>query len=240
MANFAKWLGGGIGFYIYGPTGGLLGFLLGSFVDESIGVTYSNSARQISVGDFRMNLLVLVSSVMKADGKVVKAELDYVKQFFIRQFGEVGAKEAIGSLKNILKQKNQIRQASIEVRLNLDYSSRIKLLYILFDLAASDNLIGPQEIEVIELIAGYLGINSQDYFSIEKNYISKPDSSYKVLEIDPSLSNDEVKKAYRKLAMKYHPDKVSHQGEDKRKTAEDKFKKVNEAYEKIKKERSMV
>jgi DnaJ like chaperone protein len=71
-------------------------------------------------------------------------------------------------------------------------------------------------------------------------FIPETDSSYKILEIEPSSTNDEVKKAYRKMAMKYHPDKVIHLGEDFRKTAEEKFKKVNDAYEKIKKERNMV
>jgi DnaJ like chaperone protein len=237
--NFAKWLGGGIGFYVYGPTGGLLGFLLGSFFDESITTTYNKPAQHISAGTFGMNLIALVASVMNADGKVVKAELDYVKQFFVRQFGERAAKEAIGLLKDILKQDIHLRDACLAIRMNLDYSSRMQLLHVLFNLAASDQMIGPSEINIVELIAGYLGVASHDYNTIKNNYIPKTDTSYKVLEIDPSITNDEVKRAYRKLAMKYHPDKVSHMGEDKRKIADDKFKKVNEAYEIIKKERNM-
>ncbi|MCK7532505.1 MAG: DnaJ domain-containing protein [Marinilabiliales bacterium] len=84
-----------------------------------------------------------------------------------------------------------------------------------------------------------LGISSSDFLSIKNMFIPETDSSYKILEIEPSATNEEVKKAYRKMAMKYHPDKVSHLGEDFRKTADEKFKKVNEAYEKIKKERNM-
>ena len=87
---------------------------------------------------------------------------------------------------------------------------------------------------------GYLGVASTDFLSIKNMFIPETDSSYKILEIDPSSSNDEVKKAYRKMAMKYHPDKVSHLGDDFRKTADEKFTKVNEAYDKIKKERNMV
>jgi DnaJ like chaperone protein len=71
-------------------------------------------------------------------------------------------------------------------------------------------------------------------------FIPETNSAYKILEVDPSVTNDELKKAYRKMAMKYHPDKVSHLGEDFRKTADEKFKKVNEAYEKIKKERNII
>ena len=61
----------------------------------------------------------------------------------------------------------------------------------------------------------------------------------KILEIDPSCNNDEVKKGYRKMANKYHPDKVSHLGIDLQHIAEEKFKAVNNAYQTIKKERKI-
>ena len=92
---------------------------------------------------------------------------------------------------------------------------------------------------MLEKISGYLGISKSDFQSIKNMFIPETDSSYKILEIDPSSSNEEVKKAYRRMAMKYHPDKVSHLGDDFRKSADEKFKKVNEAYDKIKKERTM-
>ena len=65
------------------------------------------------------------------------------------------------------------------------------------------------------------------------------DNDYKILEISPDASDEEVKKAYRAAAKKHHPDKVSHLGEDVRKAAEEKFAQVNEAYERIKKARGM-
>ena len=140
------------------------------------------------------------------------------KQFLVRQFGEKAAKEAVSSLKDILKKNTQIRDACLEVRMSLDYSSRMQLIHVLFNLAAADNAIQPAEIDVIELIARYIAITSPDFESIKNIYIPKTDSYYKILEIDPSISNNEVKKAYRKLAMQYHPDKVSHMGEEKRKS----------------------
>ena len=65
------------------------------------------------------------------------------------------------------------------------------------------------------------------------------DDDYKILEVSSDATNEEVKKAYRKAAIKHHPDKVSHLGEEVRKAAEEKFSKVNEAYERIKKSRGM-
>lgn len=242
MGIFGKWLGGGLGFVMGGPIGGLLGFLVGSMVDSATGQTTTTTTRSIGTtqGDFGMSLLVLVAAVMKADGKVVKSELDYVKQFFVSQFGKESAKQALLMLKDILKQEIPVRDVSLQIGRNMDYSSRLQLLHLLFNVSLADARIDPSELDIIEKISGYLGVASADFLSIKNMFIPETDSSYKILEIDPSLTNEDVKKAYRRMAMKYHPDKVNHLGDDFRKTAEEKFKKVNEAYEKIKKERNMV
>lgn len=242
MGFFGKWLGGGLGFVMGGPIGGLMGFLVGSVIDSATVETSTSQPGTVRTtqGDFGMSLLVLIAAVMKADGKVVKSELDYVKQFFVRQFGRDTAKQALLILKDILKQDIPVRDVSLQIARNMDYSSRLQLLHLLFNVSLADGRIDPSEIEIIERISGYLGVSTADFLSIKNMFIPETDSSYKILEIDPSTSDDEVKKAYRKMAMKYHPDKVSHLGEDFRKTAEEKFKKVNESYEKIKKERNMV
>jgi DnaJ like chaperone protein len=128
----------------------------------------------------------------------------------------------------------------LQIRGNMDYSSRLQLLHLLFNVSLADTIIHTSEIEIIDKISTYLGVASSDFLSIKNMFIPETDSSYKILEIEPSSSNDDVKKAYRRMAMKYHPDKVSHLGDDFRKTADEKFKKVNEAYDKIKKERNII
>jgi len=242
MGIFGKWLGGGLGFVMGGPIGGLLGFLVGSVIDRTTVQTSYSSRRSVgtSQGDFGMSLLVLVAAVMKADGKVVKSELDYVKKFFIRQFGQESAKQALLMLKDILKQEIPVRDICEQIRENMDYSSRLQLLHLLFNVSLADKEIHRSEADLLEKISSALGVNSSDFLSIKNMFIPETDSSYKILEIESSSTNDEVKKAYRRMAMKYHPDKVGHLGDDFRKTADEKFKKVNEAYEKIKKERNMI
>jgi DnaJ like chaperone protein len=241
MGIFGKWLGGGLGFVMGGPIGGLLGFLVGSMIDGTTVTTssYSPGTARTSQGDFGMSLLVLVAAVMKSDGKVVKSELDYVKQFFVRQFGEDPARHALLTLKDILKQDIPVREVCLQIKDNMDYSSRLQLLHILFNVSLADTMIHPLENQVIEKISSYLGVRSGDFLSIKNMFIPETDSSYKILEIERSATDEEVKKAYRKMAVKYHPDKVSHLGEDVRKSADDKFARVNEAYNKIKKERNM-
>ena len=75
--------------------------------------------------------------------------------------------------------------------------------------------------------------------SIRNMFYEDVNSAYKILGIDKSVGEDEVKKAYRRMANKYHPDKVAYLGEDVRKAAGEKFRKVRNAYDKIKKERGM-
>jgi DnaJ like chaperone protein len=241
MGIFGKWLGGSLGWVVGGPIGGFLGFLVGSVIDESTvsSSTYTPGTARTNQGDFGMSLLILLAAVMKADGKVVKSELDYVKQFFIRQFGQESAKEALLILKDIIRKDIPVRDICIQISRNMDYSSRLQLLHLLFNVSVADGMIHSSEVELIEKISGALRVASSDFLSIKNMFLPETDASYKILELDPTSSNDDVKKAFRRMAMKYHPDKVSHLGEDFRKTADEKFKKVNEAYEKIKKERNM-
>ena len=233
-----KLFGGSLGFVMGGPIGALLGFIVGSVID-SVTSTSDSSRRQTAQGDFRISLIVLVAAVMKVDGKVVKSELDYVKQFFIRQFGKEYANEALHLLKDILKQNILVKDICIQISDNMDYSSRLQLLHLLLNISIADGAINKAESDLITKISRALGISTSDFVSIKNMFIPETDSSYKILEIERTATDEEIKKSYRKMAMKYHPDKVSHLGDEFRKDADDKFKKVNEAYNKIKKERNI-
>jgi DnaJ like chaperone protein len=241
MGRYGKWLGGGLGFIMGGPIGGLLGFLAGSMIDGATvdSGAYTTATGRTTPGAFGASLLVLIAAVMKADGKVVKSELDYVRQFFVRQFGKDSAAEASIMLRDLLKKDIPLKDVCQQIERGMDYSSRLQLLHLLFNVSLADGNIHPSELDVIDRISQYLGISSADFRSIRNMFVPETDSSYRILEIEKTATNDDVKKAYRKMAMKYHPDKVSHLGDDYRKSADEKFKKVNEAYEKIKKERNM-
>jgi DnaJ like chaperone protein len=112
-------------------------------------------------------------------------------------------------------------------------------LHLLYGVAVSDERVNQQELNIIAQVAYYLGIASADQGSLKNMFIRNSESAYKILGIEPSATEEEIKKAYRSLAVKYHPDKVSYLGEDFRKSAEEKFRKINEAYEQIKKERGI-
>jgi DnaJ like chaperone protein len=192
-----------------------------------------------TTGDFNVSLLVLTAAIMKADGTVKKSELEYVKKFYVANFGVEGAKHYIKLLGDILKKDFDVREVSQQIGRFMDYSARLQLMHYLFGIALADGNADESEVEMIERIAMAMGLGATDFQSIKAMFVKDTESAYKILGITANATDEELKTAYREMAKKYHPDKVSHLGEDVKKAAEEKFLKVNEAYETIKKERGM-
>jgi len=235
--KYAKWIGGGLGWAFGGPIGGILGFIFGSMVDGMQSGKFEYKPTQS--GDFSVSLLILSAAVMQADGKVMKSELEYVRRFFIHNFGAAVANQRIQMLQEILRQDFDVREVSAQIAQYMDYPARLQLLHYLFGIASADGQYNPQEVEMIGTISGYLNISRQDYESIRAMFVKDIDSAYKVLEISPDATDEEVKAAYRKMAVKYHPDKVEHLGPEYQKSAQEKFQQLQAAYEEIKKRRAI-
>lgn len=244
MAKFGKWLGGGLGWAVGGPIGAIFGFVLGSMFDGNseaiqtrIGSGYSG---RTTAGGYVMSLLVLTAAVMKADGKVLKSELDYVKKFMVQNFGEASATEAVRMLRDLINQTIPVNEVCNQIKQNMNYSARLQLLHFLFGIASADGEVNVNEKEIIGVISREMGLTNKDFESIQAMFVPNTEADYKILEIETTATDEDVKKAYRRMAMKYHPDKVSHLGDDFQKAAHEKFQSVNKAYENIKKERKIV
>jgi DnaJ like chaperone protein len=241
MSGWNKWIFGSLGWALGGPIGGILGFALGSITEDTVKfkVTGGNT-RSFLPNDFSAALLVLCAAVMKADQRILRTELEFVRNFFSRQFGEEHTRERMLLFREILKQEIVIGEVCEQIKHHVDPASRLQLLHLLFGLAASDGQPAAAEIQIISQISHLIGISSRDFESIKAMFVQDFDSAYKILEVERSATNDEVKKAYRKMAVKYHPDKVHHLGPEYQKDAQEKFKKINEAYDKVKKERGII
>lgn len=244
--KFGKWLGGGLGWAFGGPLGAVLGFALGSAFDaaevtvQKDGSTaYSSGSRNGHVSDFAASLLVLSAAVMKSDGKTLKSELDYVKRFLAQQFGEEHAQQQILMLKEILKQDIPLQQVCFQIKQYMPVAERLQIIHYLFGISKADGHVHELELQTIHSIANYLGINPADFDSLKAMYFRDVNSDYKILEIEPTATEEEIKKAYRRMAVKYHPDKVISLGEDVQKAAKEKFQKLQAAYENIKKQRGI-
>ena len=234
----------GLGWAFGGPLGGIIGYAIGGLfssnrprvIRSEVNDTFGNTEEK---RDFNVTLLVLSAAVMKADGNVKKSELDYVKRFFLQNFGQERAENYIKMLREILGKDYNLYEVSQQVGRYMDYASRLLLLHYLFGIANSDGRISQEELNVINTISDYMNVTNSDFKSVKAMFIKETDSAYKILGIDPSATDEEVKKAYREMAKKNHPDLVSNLGEEVRTAAEKKFQEVNAAYETIKKQRGM-
>lgn len=200
------------------------------------GRTYSQAEQRNS---FMVCLLVLSSAVMRADGKFLQSETDYVRNFIRRNFGEQAVSEAMRVFDDLNGKEINVYSVGVQISGNMNYSQRLQLFHYLADLANADGEVCESELSVLQAIAASISITSTDAESILAMFRKTSESAYAVLEISPSATDDEVKCAYRRLAMKYHPDKVSTLGPDVQKAAEEKFRKIQEAYASVKKERGM-
>jgi DnaJ like chaperone protein len=241
--TYAKWIGAALGWILFKNIwGALTGFIIGSLIDEAQVKVYrgSSSAGPFrNINDFTTSLLYLSAAVMKSDGSAMRSELNFVRRFFTQQFGEAKANADMLLFRDILKQEISIRDVCLRIKQFMPIASRLQLIHYLFGLSNADGKLHPNEISIIEQIAYYLDIPSPDANAIKAMYWRDEDSDYRILEIDRSATDEEVKKAYRKMANKFHPDKVAREGEEVQRAATEKFKKVQEAYENIKKQRGI-
>lgn len=246
MGKYGKWIGGTLGWGLGGPIGAIFGFAVGSMLDAT-SFQKSDDPRfnreqyrhHTTPGDFTASLLILTAVVMKADGRVMKSELDYVKNFFLRQFGERQTRQHMLMLKELMEKEIPLREVCMEIRHYMEHPMRLQLMHYLFGIAAADGKVDQPEMQVLHQIAEYLGVNPRDFESLKAMFVKDTESAYKILEVESNASDEEIKKAYRKMAVKYHPDKVASLGEEHQKAAKEKFQKVQEAYEIIRKERGM-
>lgn len=252
MGSFTKWLGAGLGFTLGGPIGAAIGFALGSVVDnfseKDIILEQREYQRRVqsepnnintTPGDFEISLLVLASIVIKADGKVDERELDFVRNQFVSLYGKERANNAFKLFKGIVRKKIATREVCIQIRQHMSHASRLQLIHFLFGIAKADGVVTENEVETIRRISGYLYINHLDFESIKGMFYDLKENAYKILEIDDTATDAEVKKAFRRMAKKYHPDKVHELGEEHKQGAKEKFLSIQKAYETIKKERGM-
>ncbi|MDG1804569.1 TerB family tellurite resistance protein [Flavicella sp.] len=247
MASFTKWLGAGLGWSFGGPIGALLGYIVGNAIDGFSKKDIQDFREQAShhdnvthSGDFEVSLLILSSFVIKADGKIDQRELDFVRAYFVKMYGKDRANHAFRLFKGIIKSNDvSVRQISLQIRQQMQHASRLQLVHYLFALAKADEIVTPDELDMLHKIAGYLSINPHDFESIKAMFYNDSESAYKILEIEKAVTDKEVKAAYRKMVKKHHPDKVKHLGEEHVKGAQEKFLKIQEAYEQIKKERGL-
>ncbi len=267
--GWGKWIGGIIGFSNWGFLGALAGYCIGSLIDEAASSKTENqsyggySSGQRAYGStyddgnqrnpFLFSLMVLSSYIIKADGKVMHSEMEYVRNFLRTNFGEAAVVQGEQILYRLFERQkqegmnafhNEILGCCSEIRQQFDISARLELLHFLVNIAKADGVVTPEEVSALKEVAINMGLSEQEvdsmlHLSQGGSNEGSIEDAYKVLEISPDATDDEVRAAYRKMALKHHPDRVAALGEDVRKAAEQKFQEINNAKQRIYKARGM-
>lgn len=242
-----RWVFAILGATFFSFPGGIVGFLVGYYIDNlnivtiNTGSNPKNKTRSnsnVSPADFELNLLSLASIVIKADGQISQNELDYVRMYFVQTYGKERANAIFRTFNDVVKKREvSAERIGSYLRSRTLYEARLQIVHFLFNVANADGIVSESEVLKIREISGYLGLRQGDFESLKAMFFKNPDSAYTILELDRNASEADIKAAYRNSVKKYHPDKLQHLDEAHRRGAEEKFRKVQEAYEQIKKER---
>lgn len=262
--GYGKWIGGVVGFMAMGPLGALAGYAIGSLFDKATDAEAQGAAGHEYYGptakgcedlgqrnSFLFAMLVMASYIIRADGRIMHSEMEFVRRFLRANFGEGAVDEGQQILLNLFERrkqmertnpmafKNTIHDCGVQIAANLTYEQRLQLLDFLVKIARSDGSVCQAEIDALKEVAVAMGLSVAEVDSMLNLRGSSLEDAYKVLEVSPDATDAEVRAAYRRLALKHHPDKVAALGEDIRKAAEQKFQEINEAKERIYKARGL-
>lgn len=248
MKNFSsmiKWIGAALGYTYLRFGGAVLGYFIGSMIEglmkRSSGASFNaTSFRTMGSNQFELNLLALAAMVIKADNKVEEKELRFVRNYFIANYGADYASTIFSKFNTEIKK--EVQDLSKIARLfvtSTPYNTRLQIVHFLFGIANADGSVSRLELNKIQQIAAALGIRRMDIESVKAMFVQQAGNAYKILEIDSNATDAEVKKAYRTMAKKHHPDKLNTADQALKKGAQEKFQQIQAAYEKIQKERGL-
>lgn len=238
MGLSGKLIGAGLGYFLGGPLGAVLGGVIGHYVkDAPLGDGSEGADPRIRQQQqelyFVASLVGILTAMLKADGDVRPEEVQAVRRFFSERLGYRG--ESLDIVRDLTKRflRHGVDLDSLcrDVAARADYPTRLLLVECLLEVGMSDGRMDAAEQAVFDRAVGLLGISAADLSGLLAR--SRPHRDFETLGVSRDASPEEIRSAYRELVKKYHPDRVTHLGEEFRELAHRRFLEVQEAYERI-------
>tara|TARA_A100001015_G_C15036740_1_gene736772 strand:+ start:1874 stop:2710 length:837 start_codon:yes stop_codon:yes gene_type:complete len=225
----------------------IMGAIAYRFIKKAGRNRYVNSAlnnKSVHHKRFVEIMVHILIHIAKADGSISQSETQMIRQFFISQLNFRGAQiEWINDVMESAKlATDDINKLANEFTLQFGYESQLMLLNMVYNIAYSDGVFHESEAKLIEQLSLLLKVSAFDHqrikmaFEAQYGDIAKKatdDKYYAILGLTNSASKQEIKKTYRELSKKYHPDKVHHLGEEFKLQAEKKMQEINVAYDEL-------
>lgn len=244
-----RWIGAIIGFLIFRMSffGALLGYLVGWGIENINSKNVANHSnahfsQQQALSTFLQSFLMLAAHVIQADGRIMHSEMELVRNYLRQSFGEGVVQTANQMLLNNFNLRKQygdsvwmqeLRKACTQMRISMPEEHRLQMIAFLAGIAKADGNVDSSELDAIREIARMIGVQESvvdQMFSLGGQSL---DDAYRVLGVSPDATDAEVKAAFRRLTLQYHPDRVATLGDDVRRSAEQRFKEINEAKERV-------
>ncbi len=225
----------------------IMGAIAYRFVKKAGRNRYVNSSLNSKSVDHKRFVEIMVHiliHIAKADGKISQTETQMIRQFFISQLNFSGAQiEWLNDIIETAKQAtSNIQNLANEFTIQFGYESQLMLLNMVYNVAYSDGVFHEAEAKLIDQLAVLLKVSAFDHQRIKMAFEAQygdiantenDDKYFAVLGLTNTASKDEIKKTYRELTKKYHPDKVHHLGQEFKVQAEKKMQEINGAYDEL-------
>jgi DnaJ like chaperone protein len=185
--------------------------------------------------EIEASILVLAAAVIRCDKNYTEATEKYINDFLARQFGGRNTVQRTKAVNEHVEMGTEayINIACKELKLLATEDSRIHILHFLFGVADADEYINAKEMRCIQRISGYLGVTDKDFKRVKNSFV-RENNPYKILELEEGVTLAEVKAAYRRMILKFHPDKKGESMSEEE--ANIKFRAIQKAFETIKRE----